>query len=196
MNFEFQTLEVEIIGLNSILQHNIQLADPTNEFARKMKAISGKRTKTDADLLALRELEIAGGVYWSDSTGVYIPCDWLETCIIDAARKRRLGKDVQAGVQVVEDRLALVYEGMDKVETFRDIVSNASLHFVRGVRVGKARVMRARPIFRGWSTKATIAFDPEAINRQTLIELLDVAGSRIGMGDWRPKFGRFNVEVS
>jgi hypothetical protein len=196
MNFEFQTLEVEISGLNSVLMHNIQLADPLNEFARKMKVISGKRTKTDADLFALRELEIAGGLYWSDSIGVYIPCDWLETCITDAARKRRLGKDVQAGVQVVEDKLALVYEGMDKVETIQNIVDDSTFHFVKGVRVSKARVMRARPIFRGWSTKATIAFDPEAINRQTLIELLDVAGSRIGMGDWRPKFGRFNVEVS
>jgi hypothetical protein len=191
----FETINVKLTGAR-ILQHNARLADPEDPIVRAMKPITAKRSKkTDADLIALRHLEIKGGLYWRDGVGVYLPNDWLEGAITDAARKKRQGKVVQAGVQVLEPMLALDYEGRENINSVDDIVADRSFCFTKSVDVNGSRVPRSRPIFREWSVTATVAFDPELLNRDQIIEYLHTAGSRIGMGDWRPKFGRFTVEV-
>ena len=189
------TMSVTLTGLTPLLQHNIQLADPLSPAAKAMKVVSSKRGKTDADLEEMRALEIRGGLYWSDLVGVYVPSDWIEGTILGAARKRKLGPAIKAGVQVLEDEIPLSYDGRAHVTSPDDIVRDPEFAFVRAVVVQRARVMRARPIFRNWSLQATVAFDPEQVNRETLLELIQLAGIVVGIGDWRPKFGRFSVAV-
>lgn len=46
-----------------MLMHNGQLADPSNEWARAIKEISGKRAKTAADYEEMARLEWLGSLY-------------------------------------------------------------------------------------------------------------------------------------
>ncbi|MCY4431148.1 MAG: hypothetical protein OXC11_12255 [Rhodospirillales bacterium] len=59
------------------------------------------------------------------------------------------------------------------------------------------RVMRHRPRFDAWKLAFTIGTDTEVIDKATLRKLVNIAGSRIGIGDFRPStrgpFGRFKV---
>jgi hypothetical protein len=64
-----------------------------------------------------------------------------------------------------------------------------------GVKVGMAKVMRTRPIFRNWSINAIAQYDPDVLNLRDVEEIATDAGKLVGLGDWRPKHGRFEAEV-
>lgn len=61
----------------------------------------------------------------------------------------------------------------------------------------QGRIVRYRPRFEQWSTKARIDFDVNLVSVIQLRKVLDDAGSRIGLMDFRPArkgmFGRFMV---
>lgn len=64
--------------------------------------------------------------------------------------------------------------------------------------VQKQGIIRARPKFNEWSCTFTIEYDPVLVPEPKLIvDILQDAGGRIGIGDYRPKcngwFGRFGV---
>lgn len=65
----------------------------------------------------------------------------------------------------------------------------------KGVAVQKARIIRIRPMIpTGWSLTFEVEFDDTIVNPKSLLKAMTDAGSLVGIGDWRPKFGRFLVE--
>ena len=68
------------------------------------------------------------------------------------------------------------------------------------VKVGSARVIRTRAIFHEWSLAITAEHDPEVANLFNTRLWAEIAGARIGLGDYRPQrgglFGRFEVKVT
>jgi hypothetical protein len=67
----------------------------------------------------------------------------------------------------------------------------------RPVVVQRSRIVRSRPVLNKWKLEFAIEYDDEEIAVETLKELLDFAGRRVGIGDFRPEkggsFGRFIV---
>jgi hypothetical protein len=45
----------------------------------------------------------------------------------------------------------------------------------------------------GWETSFDVTFDPETLNQAQVIQFVATAGAKVGVGDWRPKYGRFEV---
>jgi hypothetical protein len=66
----------------------------------------------------------------------------------------------------------------------------------KSVRVQQNRVMRSRPLFRKWSCTFTVEFDTEVVNTEQVIEAIIASGRYEGFGDWRPKYGRFEIVKS
>ena len=64
---------------------------------------------------------------------------------------------------------------------------------VRMVKVQKQRVMRTRPIFRDRSATFSILLDETQLDPRQVVDILHLAGRYVGLGDWRPRFGRFEV---
>jgi hypothetical protein len=70
---------------------------------------------------------------------------------------------------------------------------------VRAVRIPATggRILAYRPIFNDWRLSFTIDLDSSIITPELFREIVDAAGTRIGLGDFRPSckgpFGRFNV---
>ena len=59
-----------------------------------------------------------------------------------------------------------------------------------------SRIIRIRPLIpTGWTMTFTVEFDESIVNKQAVATALTEASSLVGLGDWRPKFGRFTVEV-
>jgi hypothetical protein len=46
----------------------------------------------------------------------------------------------------------------------------------------------------GWTMTFDLEFDEGIVNPKNLMKAMTDAGSLVGLGDWRPKFGRFLVE--
>ena len=182
----YKTLEVEIVGTAPLLMHNGQTADPLNKFAKMMKEVSGKRNKTEADYLEMARIEYAAGLY-VDADGPVLPARLLEATVIEGARKSKLGKLALAGV-IVERHARLVYDGpRDTKSLFEDDRFRLSVP----VRVGQQKVVRTRPIFTDWSAEVVISYLGDVINERDLRTALRNAGMLCGIGDWRPRYGRF-----
>jgi hypothetical protein len=187
----WMTLNVRLIGGAPLLMHNGLLADPLNPFARAIKEVAGRRNKSDADHAELARLEFLGGLWLGEDDAPCLPGEAVEACIRDGARKSREGKAALAAL-LVEDNLPLIYDGPRKPD---DLWIDNSFHSRVPARVGQARVMRTRPIFRTWSAVAPVQFNDDLLNRAQVLKWLRVSGEQVGLGDWRPKFGRFAVEA-
>lgn len=190
-----ETIEVKLTGIRPLLMHNGLLADPTNEFTIRAKKITAKSQKkrTLADWEELNRIQWEGSLYWDAQEGPVIPADNIERCVQLGAQKSRLGKDVKAAAWCAEPEFRLEYDGpRDKEKMFRD---SRFVHRVCVV-VDYARIIRIRPMIpTGWSLRFSMEYDETILNGKDLIKAIEDAGKYIGLGDWRPKFGRFVVEV-
>ena len=67
----------------------------------------------------------------------------------------------------------------------------------QAVIIQQARIVRTRPLLKKWALSFTAEYDEEEIKAEVLKEILDYAGRRVGIGDYRPErggpFGRFHV---
>lgn len=188
-----KTIKVNIKGKAPFLMHSDRFANPLDPLTKAHKELTAKRKKTDEDHGAIAKSEFVGGCYWREGIGFYIPGQNLDACLIAAAKLQKLGVKFKQGVQVVDDELVLervaektpdeLWENLDRVDC-------------RGVKVGSAKIMRYRPIFRQWSTSATVAFNPDVVSESDVRKAITDAGALIGLGDYRPRFGRFNVEFA
>lgn len=185
-------LKVRITGKAPLLLHNGRLADPTDEVAREMKKITSKRTKTDDDHLELSRLEFMGGLYTDENNEPCIPGEVLESCLKSGAKVAKNGKKIAAGALIPEYTVPLQYSGPRDVDSLW-----ADKRFVHrsGVKVGQARVIRTRPKFDQWACEFTIEYQPEVIDREEVVRAIEDAGNLKGLCDYRPRHGRFNVEV-
>lgn len=186
------SLSIRITGTSPLLMQAETLANPLHPLTKAHKEVSGKRKKSDDDHLWLMESEWRASMYHDDEIGPYLPALNLEGCIAEAGKIRRLGKMIKQAVQVVTDKAKLEYDGprkkdaMWKQDRFRD---------VRGVSVMGKKIMRCRPIFLNWAAEFDIEYMEDVIDRAELVQVAEEAGRRIGVGTYRPRFGRFDVEV-
>lgn len=173
----FEKLEIKIAGLSPLLMHS-----------RKVMKLP-KPTRGDYDNKAYCE----AAAYWA-STGkkqLIIPAENIKRSLLVACKffklpgTRTSAKSlIAAGLFVEPTEIPLgtaVYE-MD----------------LRYVRIqGKSAIERARPMVRDWSPSFTILYDKAMIGKNIIKEILDLAGSRVGVCDFRPEhggsFGRFEV---
>jgi len=135
------------------------------------------------------QAEIAA--YRTPAGALYVPGEALRQALIRAAvyskgkGRASLQKPLAACVTVEPEYLEL---GTDEYTIdSRSVVMPST----------KGRVMRYRPRFDEWNIQATIGFDPALVTEKQLREIVDNAGSRVGILDWRPDrkgpMGRFVV---
>ena len=146
-------LKLRFTSVSPLVMHNGELANPFNEFSRKIKKISGKRGKTEADLKEIAKLEFHGGLYTVNGS-VIIPGIAIEAMLKMAARKSKEGKKVETGLYVEDAKLE--YKGPQKANK---LWNDKKFIFQTMVVVQRSRILRTRPIFPEW--KATIQLRKE-----------------------------------
>jgi len=185
----WQKLHYKIKGVSPLIMHNGRLANPMDPLVKQMKAVSGKRGKTDADFIELARLEWHGSLYISDGKYV-IPSQNIEATIVNGARKIKKGVLFSTGL-ICPEHVVLEFEHMHlqpgalwEIEDYR---------LVAGVVISRSRVMRTRPIFREWAAEFDLNYQDTILNEADISQVLRKAGEEVGILDWRPKFGRFEV---
>jgi hypothetical protein len=120
----------------------------------------------------------------------------------------------QSGILIHQEHLPIIGSKgavlMADVVKLRDkpfdqhVTAVEKLGFVLDIRravVGTSKHVRVRPRFETWSLKGTLEVTEPAITKQILDQIFEVAGSRSGIGDWRPSakksgtYGRFSAEL-
>ncbi len=172
-----------------MLCHNGQSADPLNPWAKALSQITTKRKKTDADHEEMARIGFYSSLYMGKD-GPVIPTENIEALVINGAKKSREGMVAKSGVFADGD-MRLEYEGP---RTADEMWKMDEFKFSAMVRVGTGKVARMRPIFREWSGVVTLNYDDSMVNVSRLDDWMHATGTQVGLGDWRPKYGRFSVE--
>lgn len=185
-------ITITVTGVGPLLMHNGRLADPLDSASKALRSVTGKRTKTDEDHEEMGRIEHLGSLYIDPDVGPYLPGDNIWKSLYEAAKKTKQGPLVKEGVLITTSINPLAYAGprdsnglwQDKNFVFRCTVRNQT-----------NRVVRTRPIFQQWRTQAEGILDEASLNLADLRAIAARAGSLVGMGDWRPKFGRYQATV-
>ncbi len=184
-----RTFVVTIAG-PCLLMHNGQLADPLNPHAKALKAFTSKKKKSDEDHLMIAELEFQGGLYFDDTMGPYVAGEALDAVMKEGARKKKLGTIFESCVATVDAGYPLIYEGP---RTREGLWADPRFRDRRGVGVQTSRVIRTRPKFNKWSLKFEVQIFPSEINPENVRQAIIDGGRYVGLLNFRPHFGLFNL---
>ena len=188
---------IRIAGTSPVIHHSSLGVDVRSPISREIAAITrkkgGDRTEVDDD--RLRELECVRALWLDEEEKPAIPAAAIRSAIETGARKRKQGPQVREGLIVIET--AFEYATDRYGETLAEL--GRTTQFVVPLVVQRNRVLRTRAKFDPpWVCEFVIDVDDELVDREQLLEWLDIGGRRIGIGDWRPEksgiYGRFAVE--
>lgn len=189
----YKSLKFHIKGTAPLIVHNARMTDPLDKWTIALAKLTTKRKKTVEDHEEISRIEWCGGLYLSehDSGVPVIPSANIERLFRDAAMKQRKGKDVQSGM-ICTSGAPIIYSGpKDSDAMWNDKAKRFACRASVGLR--GVRLIRTRPIFPEWELKFEIEHDPSILDESSVHEFLEYAGRYIGLGDWRPKHGRFEV---
>jgi hypothetical protein len=186
--------KVTIEGIRPLLMHNGRLSDPLDEHTKRLKVAAKQKNKSDDDHRHTARLEFEGGLYHDSKLGPCMPSDNLQAMIERGATRRKLGKEFKAHVSVEMPEgdtigFPVKYKGPRDIET---MWTNRAFVFTKGVRVGQSRVMRTRArIPTGWTCTFGVEVLAGGVSKEQLSQAITDAGLYQGLGDWRPRYGRF-----
>ncbi len=183
---------ITIQGTAPLLMHSSRLSDPLDPASKALKKVSSKRSKTDEDHAAVAEAEFRGGLYLDPDVGPYIPGENIMASLVAGAKLNKLGVKVTRGLLIKSDVNPIVYTGPRDAD---GLWADSNYAHRASVKVGTSRVIRTRPIFREWLTEAEGTLDESQLDITELSAIAENAGAFIGLGDWRPRFGRFIAKV-
>ena len=188
---------IEISGLAPVIMHNGAAGLDTRSPAKKEIAeITAKRgtNRTSVDDDQLAQLETQVSLYLDGDNRPTLPEGALRAVIETGARKLKQGPMVREGL-VVTGVEAFLYDEERYGTTPEELGKSAQ--FTVPVVVQRARVLRTRAKFDTWGCRFGVDVDEELVDEAVLRKWLEIGGSRIGIGDWRPEksgiYGRFEV---
>jgi hypothetical protein len=191
-----------------LMRSGARLPNPLDPICKEMAKISGKRKKSDSDFQLLSDLEYLGSLYTTEPLDITINGDGvqcegggkvcvasevIEATLIRAAKKSRMGETFKSGL-IVDTNPILESPNLPTSVTAL-FAKRASWRDIRPVKVQRSTVMRTRPIFRDWSLIVSLQYMDDLITESQVKDTMTEAGQIIGICDYRPKYGRFNVEV-
>jgi len=191
----YETVSFKIKGVMPTIMHNGQTSDPLNEYAKRLKKVTSKKTKTDQDHMEMAEIEWFAALYVDEQNRPCWPGENIESMLVAAAKKTRLGNQTKSGL-FVDGNAIVIHDGprtADGLWKYKPLDKNPYISRVPVV-INKSRVMRTRPIFPVWSLEFAVNYMPDILSSENVIEFVKTAGKIIGLSDWRPKYGRFEVE--
>ncbi len=223
-------IKVRTTLVRPCLLHNTILIDPTHPWSIEIKSLQAQKKKLkkqntselEAQILKLQYIACA---YWDEELGFYMPSENIEKSIREGAAKNKLGKQVEAGLEIVET--IVPFQGLQNKTPGKPKTPSVSLDDLAGVKaipVSKTleriydenylldtgyvlkrpvripprtgpRVIFHRPMIPpGAFLEFTIEFDKTVLSEPDVKRAVEDAGKFVGIGAWRPKFGRFLVE--
>lgn len=166
-------IQVTIQGRSALLMHSFPM--------EPIKNLEKKSPEEQAEFAAYRD----------DKGRLYFPAVNVGRSIVAGASyskgkgKSSLQKPIAACLLVSPERLDLGTK--EYAIDSRPVVIKAT----------KGRIVRHRPRLDDWRLSFEIEYDDDLLNENQVRQCIDDAGSRVGIGDFRPEckgpFGRFNV---
>lgn len=124
-----------------------------------------------------------------------IPQPNLLRCLVDGGQYHKVGK-----TQITTTKKSMMYGCVDIAAAEIEIEHKQPWKVdTRAVRIPATggRILAHRPMFDDWALSFTLELDTTIMSEKLLRQIIDDAGKRVGIGDFRPAtkgpFGRFVV---
>lgn len=183
-------LNYRIKGTTPLLMHSDKTANPLHPLTKKLKELTKKRNKTDEDLEAISRVEFEASCYFEN--GKYImPASVLDATFLSSAKMFKQGVLWKQACFVANDSL---FEFKDSKTSPNKLYDVPGYTDMRTVKVGQSKTMRCRPIFAHWELSCTVILDEAKLNENEVDNIVKNAGLYVGLCDYRPRFGRFEIE--
>lgn len=185
-----KTLKIKVTGETPLMLNNPQTVNPFNEYSKMLKPLTGKRTKTEDDLLEISKIKFLSALYVNN--GVYvIPSQHFEQSIVSAAKELKLGKKFERSMRVFND---CPLEFADKDKTPEELFEIGTYVDVRAVGIKNVKITTTRAIIPEWWTVVEIMYDESQLDEKDVLHVFTIAGERYGIGTYRRLFGRFSLK--
>ncbi len=170
--------EITIQGSADLLFHRWN-CDAVEEKAKAKKGSTAKKTD-----------DLESYVYRNDKGELAVPGEYLRMAIIGAAKFRQ---DPRSPRKSAMDLFKAAVVSVTPLATLG--VKAWDYEDRRRVVIQRSAITRTRPAMKaGWVLKIQLQVNlPEYVNSAMLNEVIQQAGKLIGLADFRPSFGRFNV---
>lgn len=172
-------VKVKIEGMAPILFHRFPSEDFDEEGSKE-----GKKPKLSGTKLT-REEQTEKSLYRNSEGKIYTPGEHLVGAMIKAGAKFKMKgrttfkESMNAGVFV--EPMKIVHDNQDYVSDWRPVVNRGS------------RVMCGRGRLEEWSLQFDLICIDDRVGLNDLKAILTYAGNYIGIGAYRPRYGRFEV---
>lgn len=173
-----------------MIAHNGQMANPLNKFAKELKQLSGLRNKTDEIHHQMAEIEFNASLYLDKKGNITWETRCVEANLVEGARKSKEGKLALAGAYL-DPTLKFQFDGYQGVQERWDNPEECIIAVP--VRVGQSKIVRTRPIFHAWNMEYNVTINDELVKPESLERWIIAGGTQVGLGDWRPRYGRFHI---
>lgn len=183
------TVNVSVEGVSPLLQHKYPLPN-FEDLGKGGKQATGEKDYTE---------EWKDYLYVDSDGEIYQPAIHFDSAMVKAAvnfkiqgKRGKTYKDLFKGnVFCSPDE---ILHGIKAPDTLDNDGDKPLYLDYRPVVVNRARVGRLRPARSpGWKLDFVIEVLDDQIPHNVVLEVLTMAGKTVGIGDFRPRFGRFIV---
>lgn len=180
--------EIKIKSACAMLHHGSQ--------AVGMEKSTGK--KKGGEALLGDENEWKKTIYFKKDIGVYLPAMAIEACLVNASKQFKITgrqtatKYVKSGIFCTDEYLQFLVDGKPimSLDDPRIIIDKRTVKNPST----KGRNVRYRAKFDKWESNFRIIVNSDDyLSKDILEEILGYAGNFVGVGDYRPRFGRFKL---
>lgn len=164
---------VTIKGVAPLLFNRFPDEEKLEGQSRAKKAVEAKEAQAEKSL------------YRDENNAIYTPADHIIGAMIKAGvvfklEGKKTYKDVMKG-GIFINPLKIVHQ-TQKFDIDR-----------RPVVIQRARIMKARARMDEWSLKFELVCIDDRATAKDIQDILEYAGTYVGIGDYRPRYGRFEV---
>lgn len=173
-------IDIEITGVTPLLMNRFNEDDLSNKKRDKHLTPREEATKT---------------AYLDQEGKLYYPPENIYACIIEAGKFHKDGKNkittmksslIPAGVMIIDKVCRFTKPDLFEVDSRSVVVPSTG-----------GRIMKRRAKLDEWITNFSIELDIQMFSPRQMREIVDDAGKKVGLGDYRPSrkgiFGRFVV---
>ena len=218
---ELRTYKIRLEGTTPLIMH----ADALDQQAR----LDAWRTEPRNRALSVAGDDRSPPWTWqtylyNDGEFVVIPEANIRACLMEAGKKCPKSKGRGAGSLKVEavsgillDAPLLPFYVKGKRIEMKDVIAIDSVAFqdhiagaqalgfdvlVKRATIGQSKHIRARPVFRSWSSEFVITVVSDVLTKALIERIWQVAGTLVGLCDWRPgakkspgPYGQFKATI-
>ena len=173
-----KNINISVEGISPLLMHRFPMA----EVDAKSKAKNQKQTQDDVESYLYKD---------TDGTIAQPAIHFISSMKKAGARYQIPGQGKLTYKNLIGSGAVVITPEMIPHQQPEWVVDR------RPVVIQRGRIVRSRPRFEKWSLQFVMEFEEDDIPKSVLKEVLEYAGRRVGIGDFRPEcggpFGRFMI---